>query len=110
ATVLVWLTSVLIKIMNACALFFDRIPFCIIDHIHLSLLNLVLLYVLILLVFISIEQRSFKALMSSFVLAVVMICLSICLDLQIKKQNQLIIYQSDKTNALTVFTGNTCTQ
>lgn len=110
ATVLVWLTSILIKVMNACALFFDRIPFCIVDHIHLSLLNLVLLYVLILLVFISIEQRSFKVLMGSLMLAVVMICISICFDLQIKKQDQLVIYQSDKTNALTVFIGNTCTQ
>ncbi len=110
ANILVWVTAILIKTMNACALFFDSVPFCVIDGIHLSLVNVILLYVLILLVFISIEQKSFKVLMSSFVLAVIIVCVSICFDLQTKTNKELVIYQSDKTNALAVFLGNKYTQ
>jgi hypothetical protein len=110
ATVLVWITAFLIKTMNSCALFFDSIPFCIIDGIHLSLINLILLHVLILLVFISIEQKSYKVLMSSFALAIVIVCISICFDLQSKTNNELVIYQSAKTNVLNIITGNKCTQ
>ena len=106
ANILVWATAILIKTMNACALFFDSIPFCVIDGIHLSLLNVILLYVLILLVFISIEQKSFKILLSSFALAVVIICISICFDLQTKNNKELVIYQSDKINVIAVFSGN----
>jgi hypothetical protein len=96
--------------MNACALFFDSVPFCVIDGIHLSLLSVILLYILILMVFISIEQKSFKVLMSSFTLAVVIVCTSIFFDLQTKSNNELVIYQSDKINALAVFSGNKYTQ
>ncbi|MEO8762194.1 MAG: ComEC/Rec2 family competence protein [Bacteroidia bacterium] len=110
ANILVWITALLIKTMNACALFFDSVPFCVIDGIHLSLINVVLLYVLILLVFISIEQKSYKILMSSFALAIVIIFISIGFDLQTKINNELIIYHSDKTNVLAVFSGNKYTQ
>ncbi len=110
AHVLVWFTAILIKTMNACALFFDGVPFCVIDGIHLSLINVILLYVLIILVFISIEQKSYKILMSSFALSVVIVLLSIGFDLQTKKNNELVIYQSDKTNVLAVFSGNKYTQ
>lgn len=110
ANILVWITAILIKIMNACAVFFDSVPFCVIDGIHLSLINVVLLYVLLLIVFISIEQKSFKLLMSSLALAVVIICISICFDLQTKNNNELVIYQSDKTNMLTVFYENKYTE
>ncbi len=108
ANILVWMTALLIKIMNACALFFDSLPFCVIDHIHLSMINMILLYALILLIFISVEQRSFKLLRGSFALAIIMVCISMFLDLQTKKNTEIVIYQSDKTNALSVFTGNAC--
>jgi len=110
AKVLVYITAFLIKTMNACAVFFDSLPFCVIDNIHLSMINLVLLYVFIFLVFISIEQRSYKLLMSSFIVVVVILFTSIFFDLQIKKNNELVIYQSDKTNVLAVFSGNRYTQ
>jgi hypothetical protein len=48
--------------------------------------------------------------MSSFALAVVIVCISIYFDLQTKTNNELVIYQSDKTNALAVFSGNKYTQ
>ena len=110
ANVLVWLTALLIKIMNASALFFDGVPFCVIDNIHLSIINLVLLYVLIFLVFISIEYKSYKILMGSYAVATLIILISIVFDLQAKKNNELVIYQSDKTNVLAVFSGSRCTQ
>ena len=110
ANVLVFITGFLIKTMNACAVFFDSLPFCVIDNIHLTMINLVLLYLLLFLVFISIEERSYKLLMSSFVVAVVILIISIFFDLQTKKNNELVIYQSDKTNVLTVFSGNTYSQ
>ncbi|HTA61987.1 MAG TPA: ComEC/Rec2 family competence protein [Bacteroidia bacterium] len=106
ANVLVWLTAFLIKIMNASALFFDGVPFCVIDNIHLSIINLVLLYVLIFLVFISIEHKSYKILMSSFAVATLIVLISIVFDLQAKKNNELVVYQSDKTNVLAVFSGS----
>ncbi len=110
AKVLVYITAFLIKTMNACAVFFDSLPFCTIDNIHLSMINLILLYVVIFLVFISIEERSYKILMSSLALAVVTLIISIFFDLQTKKNNELVIYQSDKTNVLAVFSGNRYTQ
>ncbi|HXD92847.1 MAG TPA: ComEC/Rec2 family competence protein [Bacteroidia bacterium] len=110
ANVLVWLTGFLIKIMNASALFFDGVPFCVIDNIHLSIINLVLLYVLTFLVFISIEYKSYKILMSSFAVATLIVLISIVFDLQAKKNNELVIYQSDKTNVLSVFSGSKYTQ
>jgi competence protein ComEC len=106
ANVLVYITGFLIKIMNACAVFFDSLPFCVIDNIHLTMINLIGLYLLLFLVFISIEERSYKLLMSSFVVAVVILILSIFFDLQTKRNNELVIYQSDKTNVLAVFSGN----
>ncbi len=106
ANVLVYITGFLIKIMNACAVFFDSLPFCVIDNIHLTMINLIGLYLLLFLVFISIEERSYKLLMSSFVVAVVILILSIFFDLQTKRNNELVIYQSDKTNMLAVFSGN----
>ncbi|MHB8260784.1 MAG: ComEC/Rec2 family competence protein [Bacteroidia bacterium] len=110
ANVLVYITAFLIKLMNASALFFDSLPFCVVDNIHLSMINLILLYVLLFLVFISIEQRSYKLLMSSFVVVVVILIISIFFDLQTKKNNELVIYQSDKANVLAVFSGNKYTQ
>ena len=110
AHILVWLTSFLIKVMNACALFFDRLPFCVIDHIHLSVINMILLYLVIIVVFISIEQRSYKLLMSSLGIVVVMLLISIGFDLSIKEHKQLVIYQSDQTSVLSVFSGNVYTQ
>jgi competence protein ComEC len=110
AHILVWITAILIKTMNACALFFDSVPFCVIDGIHLSLLNMILLYVLILLIFISIEQKSYRMLMSSFALSIVIVLLSIGFDLQTKNNKELVIYQSDKTNVCSVISGNKYTQ
>jgi competence protein ComEC len=107
AHALVWATSFLIKAMNACALFFDGLPFCVIDHIHLSVINLLLFYVLLLLLFISIEQKSYKLLMSSFGIAIVMLVISIGFDVKTKEQKELVIYQSDKINTLSVLSGNT---
>ena len=104
--VLVWLTALLINVMNACALFFDGLPFCVIDHIHLSRISLVLLYVLLFLVFISIEQKSYKLLMSAFGLAIGMLVLSIGFDLDAKQQKELVIYQSDQASVLSVISGN----
>jgi competence protein ComEC len=106
ANMLVYITGFLIQTMNKCAVFFDSLPFCVIDNIHLSMINLMLLYVLIFLVFITIEERSYKLLMSSFVLAVAILFVSIFFDLQTKKNNELVVYQSDKTNVLAVFSGN----
>jgi competence protein ComEC len=110
ANVLVWLTGLLIKLMNASALFFDGIPFCVIDNIHLSIINLLLLYVLLFLVFISIEHKSYKLLMSSFGVAMLIVLISIVFDLYAKQNNELVIYQSDKTNVLAVFSGSKYTQ
>lgn len=110
AKMLVYITGFLIKTMNACAVFFDSLPFCVIDNIHLSMINLVLMYVVIFLVFISIEERSYRLLMSSFATAVIVLIISILFDLQTKKNNELVIYQSDKTNLLAVFAGNRYTQ
>jgi len=65
---------------------------------------------LLFLVFISIEERSYKLLMSSFAVAVAILVFSIFFDLQTKRNNELVIYQSDKTNVLAVFSGNTYSQ
>jgi competence protein ComEC len=107
---LVWITAVLIKFMNGSALFFDGLPFCVIDNIHLSIINLLLMYVLIVLVFLTIEYRSIKLLMSSFALTMLMFCISILFDFETKKNNELVIYHSDKSEVLGVFTGNKYTQ
>ena len=106
AKVLVYITGFLIKTMNVCAVFFDSLPLCVIDNIHLSMINLILLYVIIFLVFIAIEERSYKLLMSSLALAAVTLIISIFFDLQTNKTNELVLYQSDKTNVLAVFSGN----
>jgi competence protein ComEC len=103
---LVWLTALLIKIMNASALYFDGLPFCVVDGINLSYINMVLLYVLLLLLFISIEEKSFRLLMSSFILGIIIVCISLFFDLQTKKNHELVIYNSDKSNVLSVFSGN----
>src|ERR1700756_62765 len=106
ANLLVWLTAFLIKVMNACALFFDGIPFCVIDNIHLSIIYMILLYVLLFMVFISIEHKSYKLLMGSFGLAIFIVLFFILFDLQVKKNNELVIYQNDKTNVLAAFSGS----
>jgi len=103
---LVWLTATLIKFMNASALFFDQLPFCMIDNIHLSLVNMVLMYILIVLVFIAIEYRSYKLLMSSFGLTILMLFISLFYDFAAKKNNEFVIYHSDKNSTMDIFTGN----
>jgi competence protein ComEC len=107
---LVWITASLIKLMNGCALLFDELPFCVIDTIHLSILNMLLMYLLNALVFIAIEYRSTKLLMSSFVLVAIMFCISIFFDFETKKYNELIIYHSDKSEVMGVFSNNHYTQ
>lgn len=107
---LVGLTSLLVKCMNGLALFFDGLSFGTIDNIHLSLTNMFLLYLLIILVFFAIERRSFKLLTSSFMLACLMLCISIGADLQNKKTNELVVYHADKSAVVTVFNGNSCLQ
>ncbi len=107
---LVWLTALLIKFMNASALFFDQLPFCVIDNIHLSLVNMVLMYILIVLIFVTIEYRSYKFLIGSFGLTLVMLVISLCYDFAAKKNNELVIYQSDKTSVVGIFAANNYTQ
>ncbi|HWY39147.1 MAG TPA: ComEC/Rec2 family competence protein [Bacteroidia bacterium] len=107
---LVWCTGLLVKFMNASALFFDGLPFCVIDNIHLSVINMLLMYVLISLVFLAIEHRSRRILVSSFLLAVAMLFISIFYDLEAKKNNELVIYHSDKSTAMGVFTGTKYTE
>ncbi|MGZ3866406.1 MAG: ComEC/Rec2 family competence protein [Bacteroidia bacterium] len=106
----VWLTTISIKLMNGCALFFDRLPFCVIDNIHLSVLNMLLMYLLIVIVFAAIEFRSAKLLTNSFVIIVVMFFVSVYFDLQIKENNELVIYHSDKSEVVGVFDGTGYTQ
>ena len=48
--------------------------------------------------------------MSSFGVAILIVLISIVFDLQAKKNNELVIYQSDKTNVLAVFSGSRYTQ
>jgi competence protein ComEC len=107
---LVWITAALIKFMNGSALFFDGLPFCVIDNIHLSIINMLLMYALIVLVFLAIEYRSTKLLISSFALTMLMFCISILFDFETKKNNELVIYHSEKSEVLGVFTGNHYTQ
>ncbi|MGZ3863442.1 MAG: ComEC/Rec2 family competence protein [Bacteroidia bacterium] len=107
---LVWITAISVKLMNGCALFFDKLPFCVIDNTHLSVINMLLMYLLIVLVFIAIEYRSTLLLMYSFALTAIMFCVSIFLDLQAKKNNELVIYHSDKSEVLAIFDGNKYTQ
>lgn len=107
---LVWLTAISVKLMNGCALFFDHLPFCVADNIHLSLMNMVLMYLFIVIVFAAIEFRSTKLLSDSFVIISVMLCISIFLDLQAKKNNELVIYHSDKSEVLGIFDGTRYTQ
>lgn len=107
---LVWLTAILIKFMNGYALFFDRLPFCVIDNIHLSLINVLLFYVLVVIIFIAIEYRSTKLLTGSFVLILFMLLISIFLDFGAKRNNDLVIYHSDKSEVMGIFTGNKYTQ
>jgi len=103
---LVWLTALLVKFMNGAALFFDQLPFCVIDNINLSLVNMILLYTLIILVFVSIEYRSFKLLAGSFALSICMFGISLFFDLEAKKNRQLVIYHADKTAVAGIFEGN----
>jgi len=107
---LVWFTGANIKFMNASALFFDGLPFCVVDNIHLSLINMVLMYVLIILIFVAIEKRSFRLLAGSFVLTALMFCISIIYDLTAKKNNNLVIYHADKNSVLAVFDGTSYTE
>ena len=106
AKTFVWLTAVCIKFMNTGALFFDNLPFCVVDNIHLSIINMVLMYVLIMTIFIAIEYRSVKLLFGSFSIAIFMLLISLFFDLETKKNNEFVIYHSDKSAALGVFTGN----
>lgn len=106
---LVWLTGMLVKSMNACAFFFDRLPFCVIDNIHLSIINMLLLYVLIFLVFSAIEFRSYRLLICSCALSSVMLLISIFFDLEAKESRELVIFHSDKSLALGIYSGNSYT-
>jgi competence protein ComEC len=106
---LVWLTAALVKIMNVCAVFFDRLPFCVIDNIHLSTINMILLYILIFLIFAAIEFRSYRLLICSFSLSLLMMSISIFFDIETKRKNDLIIFHSDKSLALGVYSGNNYT-
>ncbi len=107
---LVWLTAICIKFMNASAVFFDGLPFCVIDNIHLSLPNMILMYVLIVLVFAAIENRSYRMLAGSFVLSIGMVVVSLFYDLAARNRNELVIYHSDKTSVLSVFKGTNVVQ
>ncbi len=106
---LVWLTGLCIKFMNASALFFDQLPFCVIDNIHLTLPNMLLMYVLIVLIFAAIEYRSYRFLVSSFVLSFLMFGISFFYDLAAKDKNEVVIYNSNETAALGIFDGTNYT-
>ncbi len=103
---LVWFTAALIKFMNASALFFDDLPFCVIDNIHLSIINMLLMYALIVLVFLAIEYRSNKLLLSCFSVTIIMFLISIFYDFEVKSKNELVIYHSEKSSAMGIFMGN----
>lgn len=107
---IVWLTAALIKFMNASALFFDELPFCVIGNIHLSLINMLLMYALIILLFIAIEKRSFRLLAGSLGLAAVMLCISLFYDVAVKENSNLVIYHSDKSSVLSVTRGTFYTE
>lgn len=106
---LVWLTAFLVKVMNATTLFLDELPFCVTDNIHISFLNMILLYLLIFFVFMAIEQRSLRLIISSLALTVVMLSVSLFYDIRSKDNNSLTIYHSDKTTAISIFGANNCT-
>jgi competence protein ComEC len=107
---LVWLTAALVKFMNAAALFFDELPFCVIGNIHLSLLNMILMYALIITLFIAIGKRSFRLLAGCLGLASVMLCISLFFDLATKGNNNMVIYHSDKSSVLSVTHGTFYTE
>jgi competence protein ComEC len=102
---LVWLTGACIKLMNGAALFFDQLPFCVIDSIHLSLLNMALMYLLIIIVFVAIEKRSYRLLLGSLVLCAGMLSISILFSFEAKKNNEIVIYH-DQGGAMSVFDGS----
>ena len=56
--------------------------------------------------FIAIEYRSVKLLFSSFSIVVLMLFISIFFDLETKKNDEFVIYHSDKSSALGIFIGN----
>lgn len=103
---LVWLTAALVKFMNGCALFFDKLPFCVIDNIHLSILNMLLMYILLVLVFLAIERRSYKLLLSSFSLTAVMLVISLYFDMERRSTREMIVFHSDKSCAMGIYNGN----
>ncbi len=110
AKALVGLTAILIKFMNGSALFFDQLPFCVIDNINLSILNMLLIYVLIVFVFLAIEYRSYKLVLSSLALVIFMFCVSLFFDFKTKSTNELVIYHSDKSNVFGFFDKNSYTE
>lgn len=96
---LVWLTSLLVKFMNGCALFFDGLPFCVVDGIHISLISVILLYALIIITVAAFEQRSFRLLTATFSLAIAMVVLSLVPDILQTKKSAFTIYHASASVA-----------
>ncbi|MBS1646204.1 MAG: ComEC family competence protein [Bacteroidetes bacterium] len=102
---LVSATALLIKIMNASALYFDSLPFCMVDGINVSLFTMVGLYVLLVGIFLCIEQRSFVLLMTCTLGSILLVSISIFDDIKTKFQHQCIVYHSNEQAVLSVFSG-----
>lgn len=103
---LVWLTGLTIQLMNAIALFFDDLPFCVVDNINLSLTNTVFMYLLIFTSYHAFDQRSYRWLRAGLLFAVAMTATSIVYSLNNSDKAELVIYHSDKTAALALVSGN----
>lgn len=107
---LVGLTGFAVKAMNATALYFDSFPFCVIDNINLSLVNMILMYVLIGLLYAALDRRSFRLFAFSIALCVIMCVISIAYTINRPEDNQLVIYHADKSAAMQLLSGNTVVQ
>jgi competence protein ComEC len=107
---LIWLTAGAVKAMNATALFFDSLPFCVIDGINPSLISTVLMYALICLLCIAFDQRSYRALVACLVLCISMVTLSFGYTLLSDANDRLVVFHADKSAAVQVVAGNSIVQ
>lgn len=106
-TVLTWLSAGGIKLMNGTAAFFGSFSFCVIDGIHLTPVNLILIYTLIILLFITIETRSFRMLKAAFILSFSIVILSILYSADSLQEKSLLLFTEGKNNTVAVYSGRT---
>ena len=107
---LVWVTGFAVKAMNATTLFFDSLPFCVIDNINLSLVNMILMYVLIIVLYVAFDRRSFRVFTYALGLGMAMCVISIAYTLYRPQAGRVLIYHAEKCSALQLVSGNTVVQ